>query len=209
MNRSSRTRNLAAQIAKEMLRPDRRVIDTACFVCGRLFLPKLPINDDNTGRFCSTRCRQAYDAGYTPGTVPNEFTTAWRVIAGSNPGHVPQPVRAGRHGFLITCPGCGKEFNSCGLHFCSTDCERQHRRRNETATLMQSVGMELPTKRKCKSCGGDIPNWRGEGKARKRLRSDARFCSLQCSQRSAARNRRSRWTVGTPLLHGLTIKRPP
>ena len=172
MTQSSKTNALAAKIAEDLLRDRSRTVDRLCFVCGRHFQPIAPSGDDNTARFCSRRCQDAYDDcaqryADLPAAHP-AFDRSWHIIAGPDPGYLPQPMRSGRHGFLTICAGCGREFDSCGLRFCSTDCERQHRRRNETATLMQSVGMELPSKRKCAyaGCGGDIPNWRGEGNAR-------------------------------------------
>src|SRR5262249_58993176 len=92
----------------------------------------------------------------------------------NNPRWYSLPI--GRHGFLIRCAGCGKEFDSPAWRCCLKECERSLKRRKNTTELLASVGMELPEKRRCERCGGDIPNWTGEGKARKRTRSNTRYC---------------------------------
>jgi hypothetical protein len=176
---------LADAIARDIL-ADRRPVPVAstCFACGRSF-------GRGDGRFCSTRCRTAFDAGLPPfdraRDALNVPLSAWRVVAGPPGveigsrfyGQVPATPMRG-DGFAIECAGCRKTFISRGLRCCSTDCERTYRERIEIAAIVQEVGGELPAKRKCLACGGDIPNWR---KGR-RVSAATRFCSDRCGQRA-------------------------
>jgi hypothetical protein len=105
-------KRLADKIAADLLKtePRKRSYPT-CFTCGREFTPK----PDVAGRFCSQRCIDLHDSGYTPQPNPDPFTTTWKVIApvGGDPGYMPKPMRPGRHGFMINCANCGREFD-CG-----------------------------------------------------------------------------------------------
>jgi hypothetical protein len=89
----------------------------------------------------------------------------------------------GRNGFLIHCAGCGQQFDSTGLKYCTPECGRRDRERRENAELMAEAGMERPAKRKCESCGGDIPNWQPNGR---RVSKATRFCSRKCRDRNGA-----------------------
>jgi hypothetical protein len=75
---------LADKIAADILKtePRKRSYPT-CSTCGREFTPK----SDVAGRFCSQRCVDLHDIGYTPQPNPDPFTTTWKVIAlvGGNP----------------------------------------------------------------------------------------------------------------------------
>jgi hypothetical protein len=177
---------LADAIARDILADRGRApVSPTCFACGRSF-------GRGDGRFCSTRCRAGFDAGLPPfdpaRTVLNVPLSAWRVVAGP-PGveigsrfygqNAPaMPMRG--DGFAIECTGCRKTFISRGLRCCSTDCERKHRERIEIAATVAEVGGELPVKRKCLACGGDIPNWRNG----RRVSAATRFCSDRCGQRA-------------------------
>lgn len=110
------------------------------------------------------------------------FAATWRVSAGGDPGHLPQPMRMGPSGFFINCAGCDKEFESRGLRCCSKDCERRARDRQDNAKAMAEVGMEAPTKRICEAegCGRAIPRWRN-GRA---VSKAARFCQPSCSDKT-------------------------
>jgi hypothetical protein len=163
------TKELARAIERDLLRTETKTKAPECFACGRPFLPKPSTGDDNTHAFCSPRCREAYDNGF-PAYDP-AYTNK------TNPRWYSLPM--GRHGFLIPCAGCGKEFDSKGLRCCSPACERRYRGRSESEDLMTEVGMDKPVKRKCDQCGGDIPNWRNG----RRVRS--RFCSQGCNKRYA------------------------
>src|SRR4051794_33548456 len=65
-----------------------------CFACGRGFMDGL-----GDGRFCSTNCRDYFDAGAAPYQEPK---TQYDFTMGSE-------------GFIINCEGCGKRFDSKGL----------------------------------------------------------------------------------------------
>ena len=98
-----RTRSLADAIARDLLRRDESpVAYPACFVCGRAYTK-------GDGRFCSGRCRAGFDAGL--------------------PAF--EPSRTVRHGFLVNCAGCRKQFDSKGLRCCSIECERRYREREQ------------------------------------------------------------------------------
>ena len=127
-----------------------------CFACGRP-------HSRGDGRFCGSKCRRAYDLGFTPGEV----------------------VSKPRDGVSLPCRGCGRQFVSKGLRCCSVACERQSHERDANSALMAEVGMDLAAKRKCQECGGDIPRWTGVGKKRRLVRKDARFCSGKCAQRAS------------------------
>jgi hypothetical protein len=190
------TKSLARIIEADLLRepetrPTHNVVD--CFTCGRSFLFKQPTGDDS-GRFCSFRCRDGYDAGaprFDPGYASK-----------TNPRWYSLPM--GPRGFLISCFGCGKRFDSIGLRCCSTECERTYRRREEAIDVMAEVGIDRPTKRKCGGCGGDIPNWR---KGR-RVSKAVRFCSPSCGKQHA-KNLRMAPDSPNPVLDMEAAKRCP
>jgi hypothetical protein len=170
-----RTEALARILERDILRereahPTQHVV-MDCHTCGRSFLYKGP-DGDNPGRFCSARCREAYDSG------------APRFESKNNPlycDRADNSMRIGRHGFLIECKGCGKEFDSKGLKCCSTQCDRTYRQRQEAEAVMAEVNMDRPDKRKCQHCGGDIPNWRNG----RRVSKAVRFCTPKCQRQSA------------------------
>jgi hypothetical protein len=172
-----KTDALAAALKADILRPSTPAPSSSidCFLCGRSFTYREPKGDENT-RFCSDRCREAYDAGLRASEQVNPFKVAkWRVLAGSDPGYLQStPMRRGSVGFYITCPGCQREFESKGLRCCSTDCERAAREHQENVALMIEVGMEARIKRICAKpgCHAPIPKWR---KGR-RVSARARFC---------------------------------
>ena len=63
-------------------RPIDAEISATCFACGRGYCK-------GDGRFCSTRCREAFDAGFPPAqdsnyarAMTNVPLAAWRVVAG-------------------------------------------------------------------------------------------------------------------------------
>jgi len=175
------------RLARALLRDRERTPNSAskivdCFLCGASYTHKGPNGDDN-GRFCSTRCREAYDAGATrPEPFDPYKVTTSKKVAGGNPGYlVCTPTRRSKDGWSMTCAGCSHEFESTGLRCCSNECEQTHRQRRENAALMAEVGMEVPSKSKCVECGRDIPSWRNG----RRVPKGTRFCSRACGQKAA------------------------
>jgi hypothetical protein len=150
---------LADAIARDLLaeRLPPPVAQT-CFACGRPYFR-------GDGRFCGSKCRQAYDLGFTPSEFVSKLSD----------------------GVSLVCRGCGRQFVSKGLRCCSVACERQSHERDAKAALMAEVGMDLAAKRKCQECGGDIPRWTGVGRKRRQVTSAARFCSLKCGKRARRR----------------------
>lgn len=134
-----------------------------CFTCGRSFHYRPSTTDDN-GRFCSSRCRKAYDAG----TAAHSLARNMYFLPMSGAG------------FLIKCAGCGRSFSSIGLRCCSVECARRYRQRCENAALLAEVGSSMPVKRKCQRCGGHILNWRNGRRVSKAIR----FCSPRCSRQA-------------------------
>jgi hypothetical protein len=60
------------------------------------------------GRFCGSKCRQAYDDGFMPSEV----------------------ISKPRDGVSLVCRGCGRQFVSKSLRCCSIACERQSHARS-------------------------------------------------------------------------------
>jgi hypothetical protein len=183
---------LARAIERDLLQVERPKADASkCFLCGRGYLWRPSDNDDST-RFCSARCREAFDAGARPQDERFEYwRTAGRVIAGPPGVERYDPlagskqlsrgiIRRGAHGFVIKCFGCDREFDSKGLRCCSPQCERQYLKRIENQELMAAVGMDAPTKRKCETCDRTIPNWRNG----RRVSKAVRHCSQSCRNRA-------------------------
>jgi hypothetical protein len=188
---------LAAQIEADRqeraVRPDYEA--PTCFACGRLSHPKPPSGDDST-RFCSTTCREAFGAGFPPYSKHGKFdpfkVTGWKVIAGGDPGYlVKAPMtmvpakKCDEHWqgrFRIQCRGCGDQFESLGRAFHSAECRRAYEAGVDAAALMAQVGMDAPTKRMCEArgCSHPIPKWR---KGRK-VSAKARYCSPKCKQKA-------------------------
>jgi hypothetical protein len=130
---------LTAAIQRDLLRTDRPKTDAPkCHTCGRPFVPR-PNNDgdDNTWAFCSTRCREYYDAGwpaYDPDYV-RKITdvplAAWKVVAGP--------------------PGIGSQYYAPVI-------EASERVRKRLAR--SKGGQELIQPRKlCQRCGAKLPVW--------------------------------------------------
>ena len=151
--------NIADALVRDLLTERPRSPEAkTCFACGRPY-------SRGDGRFCGSKCQQAYDLGFTPGEV----------------------VSKPRDGVSLPCRGCGRQFVSKGLRCCSVACERQSHERDANAALIAEVGMDLCSKRKCQECGGDIRRWTGVGRKRRQVTSAARFCSLKCGKRARRR----------------------
>lgn len=165
------------RLAKALLADQARVREAevvpACFVCGVRRTLRFR-------RFCSERCRDAYDGGY-PGHEQDWLRPAMAPIYRDSAGH---RMWSTATGFLIRCAGCQKEFDSKGLKYCSPDCGRRDRERQGNLAVMAEVGVEPKAKRLCQApgCGATIPQWT-KGK---RTRSSQRFCSSKCASRVRA-----------------------
>ena len=124
-----KTAVLAKAIERDLLR-ERTSETTACncFSCGRSFMGRRLEN----GRFCSTRCREWFDAdpAYDP-SYASKANSSWYSL----------PM--GKHGLLVPCTNCGKTFDSKGLRCCSTECERGLARRREIDQLRAEAGVEF------------------------------------------------------------------
>jgi predicted nucleic acid-binding Zn ribbon protein len=181
-------RRLADAIVREILSERIPPQPTAaCLICGR----KLARGG---ARFCSSRCREAFDAGF-PAFDPDYASK-------SNPRWYSLPI--GAQGFYIACVGCGRRFDSKGLRCCSIECERKHRCKQELDTELKDDPFRV-VKRKCDECRGDIPNWRNG----RRVSKAARFCSDRCA---ASARRKSAVLEGNdqnPVLSPETAKKCP
>jgi hypothetical protein len=87
-------------------------------------------------------------------------------------------------GYRIRCASCHREFESKGLRYCSPECERSHRERQENLAAMAEVGTEPPPRRRCANpeCRARIPAWRNGRK----VSSLTRFCSPKCARKVRA-----------------------
>jgi hypothetical protein len=171
----SRTARLTAAILRDRERaPQVTNVAASCFLCGRSYCYVGPSGDDS-GMFCTGKCRDAFDAGHQPDTTP----TLKRAT---------MTLRSGSRGFYVKCAGCQKDFESKGLRCCSSDCERSARERETNAEVLAEVGMEVAAKRICEreGCGGTIPKWR-KGRL---VASNVRFCCSRCAGIARRRNQR-------------------
>jgi hypothetical protein len=192
---------LADAIAQDLLakRPAARVMPT-CFACGRSYSKAAPLADDSgSSKFCSVRCRDAFDAAGLPPYDPYQARalmqlpqTKWVVVAGP-PGTIGthpyrRDMRQSGDGFVIVCAGCHKEFVSKGLRCCSAECEHKCREAEANMATMAEVGMEpaASSRRQCEHCGKVLPRWLPGGRGA--VRKSQRFCSESC-QGKAARKR--------------------
>jgi predicted nucleic acid-binding Zn ribbon protein len=71
---------LAAAIERDLLRPTYKPQSApTCFVCGRPY-------SKGDGRFCASKCREAFDRGATPYEVPRDLMLVpmrdWKIVAG-------------------------------------------------------------------------------------------------------------------------------
>jgi hypothetical protein len=125
---------------------------TKCFLCRASYLYD-GWNGDNSGRFCSACCRDAYDhlgLRYSPPEVRYNLGVQQRMTPLSG-------------GFRIACRSCGCEFNSKGLGYCSDECRSIGEARKEA----KAAGHEPHKRRQCEAsgCGRPIPRYTPAGKA--------------------------------------------
>jgi len=173
---------LAEAIVRDLLCPAHKPqTSPTCFTCSRSF-------SNGDGRFCSHRCRQAFDAGFPPYEPfdRDEFYS----------------LPKGQTGFWIECACCRKPFDSRGLRCCSAECERELRRKQELDAELENDPFRA-VKRKCNECGGDIPNWR---KGR-RVSKAAKFCSPRCKAQYG-KSARMALNSPNPVLERETAKKP-
>ena len=126
-----------------------------CFACGRPFMPRPSIGDDNSHAFCSTHCRDAYDTGFPAysGSKLDVFAvplSAWRVVAGP--------------------PGI-----EIGSQYYAPIIEAVERQRQRLAHSRSGAELIRPRKL-CQRCGAKLPVWING----KQVRSDRKFCTA-CS----------------------------
>jgi hypothetical protein len=60
-----RVENLAAALLCDRERPTSANTSNECFACGRAYMRR-PVSSDDNPRFCSSRCQDAFDAGFPP-----------------------------------------------------------------------------------------------------------------------------------------------
>jgi hypothetical protein len=175
---------LAEAIARDMLaerKPPQKF--PSCFACGRSYC-------SGEGRFCSARCRAAFDVGgpvYEPIDVDRFYS-----------------LPKGRHGFLIDCPTCRMPFDSRGLRCCSIDCERGYRDKQKLEAELADDPFRA-IKRKCDACRRDIPNWRNG----RRVSKATRFCSDRCATAARRKSAGLDPSDQTSVLSPETVKRYP
>jgi len=147
-----------------------------CFLCGRSFWHSKAEN----GRFCSARCQGFYDAGSRKIEF-DSFAARYRVVAGDDPGRLPEPMKRGPRGWFVPCRHCGAEFESMGLAYCSEKCRFDGHQNAVNSDILAEVDMEAIPKKTCEVCARKLPRWKGG----KRVRSNQRFCSSRCQRRAA------------------------
>jgi hypothetical protein len=153
-------------------RPERR--ELRCRACGYRYLN--PVH----GECCSARCA-AYLAEGHPSKAEQE--------------RLDDPFadrrRFGQTGVLVSCPGCGGQFESRGLRLCP-DC---YPALGDKADIKkygnQSAAGRGVKKIACPECGGDVPAYGKDGR-----KSMAAYCSPRCQKR-AARARVTKRNGGT------------
>lgn len=190
-----RSQRLAAALLADRGKPapDRADI-TKCFMCGYSMVYR-------GNRFCSDRCCDFYDSsepGYEqdwrqPPNPEHAPMAALKVVAGP-PGievgssyysaifdRAPMEMQPTREGFKIICAGCEREFESLGLRYCSAECDRRDRERQQNRKVLADAGIEIAPKKRCEVCGVVIPKWRN-GRA---VSKKTRFCSPKCARKGA------------------------
>jgi hypothetical protein len=168
MKASALTEKLLADRAAVKAKPKYK--PTLCHACGRSYVYRAPFGDDS-GRFCSTRCREAYDAGspaYDPDYADKE-NPRWYDLS------------IGPRGFFIDCAGCRRSFISIGLRCCSEACERKVCNREDG---------KIAKTRGCAFCGRRIPKARG---------NHAKFCKDDCRAANRRKTREMATDSPTPV----------
>ena len=147
-------RRLAEAIERDLLRERPAAREPqACFVCGRSYSRGAPKADSSSeSRFCSVRCRDAFDNGFPPydrpAGHPKIGDTPWVVVAGP-PTPIARNLPIHGNGCSTTCANCQRVFVSKGLRCCSPECEKRYRERLEIGATMAEAGMEAAPQRRC------------------------------------------------------------
>jgi hypothetical protein len=126
----------------------------ACMTCGRAYAGR-------ASRFCSTRCREAYDNGFPVFAPPDPSRYYTLPISGT--------------GFCVACAHCARQFSSHGLRCCSSECERALCQRQARDRELAGDPFRSP-RPPCEHCGSPIPRWRNG----RQVPATARFCSDRC-----------------------------
>jgi len=129
------TKAIARIIEADILRePEARPTHNVmgCLTCGRQFLYKRP-SGDNSGRFCSIRCRESYDAG----------APAWDEAKEKNLKYLTPPLAGCR---TVAGPGLGLNPWQSVLDASARvrrKIEKRKNRLNQKAKSMASEGANL------------------------------------------------------------------
>jgi hypothetical protein len=110
--------NLARNIAADLLAERPKLVPAPrCFACDHEYTPGQSGGDDST-RFCSTRCREAFDAGL-PRNVDLPTPVAWLAVDTSRMVQVAGPP-------IPRCDACGglcvELYRKRGKTFCNWRC---------------------------------------------------------------------------------------
>jgi len=163
-----RLKKLAAALLADREREPSRHNIVPCFVCGHTFVYG-GRRSDVSGRFCSLRCQDWYDAGNK--LIADEMIYRWRDG---------RPMPKTSDAFRTNCAHCRKEFESLGLRCCSSECEHAYCEREHNLAVMAEAGIEPSAKRLCEICSAVIPKWRNG----RRVSKSVRFCSEKCNKRA-------------------------
>jgi hypothetical protein len=99
-----------------------------CVLCRTSYIYRGSYGGDS-GRLCSSRCRDAYDhAGLRYRPVKVRYTWADGT-----------PMLQRGDGFVITCRQCGTEFTSKGVAFCSDQCARKAKQHEPDSVIHPSL----------------------------------------------------------------------
>jgi hypothetical protein len=167
---SDRIRQLAEQYRVEVEKPAKDGPEISiCFSCGGRFVKS------DFGRFCSSNCREQYDAGLPSFERMQELQSYVRLT----------------DGVMLSCLGCGKKFRSRGVRCCSRECEakyvRECSKKNELTELRAETGVSgTSRKRPCGNpeCSNTIPPWTATGR-----KTSTRFCSKKCERKARSAHR--------------------
>jgi len=162
---TARTALVARAIERDLLREAEvpAVKTSTCHCCGRGFAYHLPTGDDS-GRFCSLRCRQAYDDG-GPRYADLSTSNDWINVDLSKCIQIAGPAiprcdscgglcvelyrKAGKAFCRWRCrDGKPRECIACGVNlygiarrgpYCSEKCANEPRRKRQKATYCQTA----------------------------------------------------------------------